>query len=181
MDIQAEQWRPVEGFEGYYDISSYGRLRSYSRARHFGRELKPENATINAFYVSGSGYPSYCLYKDGTKHRASAHRLVAVAFLPNPDLLPEVNHLDGNKENNYYENLEWTTKVGNMRHAYQTGLARSGERHYLARHTKEMALMVAGALIAGGRSHSELCAIFKVSKGFVEDISRNKSGYIKYK
>lgn len=99
-----EMWRDIEGFEGRYQISSWGRVRNKD-----GMILEP--------YTNHKGYLKIGLYKDGKDHKKRINRLVAQAFIPNPYNLPQVNHKDGNKQNNSYTNLEWTTDELNRKHA----------------------------------------------------------------
>lgn len=77
---------------------------------------------IKTPYKNKHGYMTVNLYNNGKSSSKRIHRLVAEAFIPNPYNKPEVNHLDGNKTNNYVGNLEWSTKSENMQHAYKTGL-----------------------------------------------------------
>ena len=74
--------------------------------------------------INHKGYMKVDLYKDGVRSTQRVHRLVAEAYIPNPENKPDVNHKDGNKLNNDASNLEWCTKSENMRHAYDTGLAK---------------------------------------------------------
>lgn len=107
----AEQWKSVAGWQDY-EVSNFGRIRSFKRRSV--RVLKPR--------LSTEGYPTVILYgMDGWKN-LSVHRLVALAFIPNPANLPEVNHLDGIKVNCWVGNLEWTTKPGNVQHSFALGL-----------------------------------------------------------
>ena len=103
-----EEWRTIDGFENY-EISSLGNVRS-------------ENKDMVRLQHKRNGYLAVNLYNKGMS-QLLVHRLVAVAFLQNPDGLPQVNHKDGNKLNNAVENLEWCTAKGNMTHAYATGLS----------------------------------------------------------
>ena len=102
-----EEWRDIEGYDGLYQISSWGRVRNI----HTGHILTP--------YHNKKGYPKASLFAKGKrspdKHRIN--RLVAKAFIPNPLELPQVNHKDGNKDNNSVSNLEWATNSENSRHA----------------------------------------------------------------
>lgn len=101
-----ELWREIEGFNGRYQISSWGRVRNVRT----GCILKP--------YKNERGYLKVYLNKgNGKKAKPRINRLVAQAFIPNPYNLPQVNHKDGNKENNSYTNLEWVTNQQNATHA----------------------------------------------------------------
>ena len=120
-----EIWRPVVGYEGLYEISSYGRVRSldmyvkigYGNDRlHKGKVLNPAKDT--------GGYLKVHLYCNGKQKTIDVHRLVAQAFLPNPDNLPQVNHKDEDKTNNNVTNLEFCTAKYNLSY----GTARIRER-----------------------------------------------------
>lgn len=99
----------IGGFEGYYTVSPCGKVRN---AR--GLILKP--------YINNSGYACLHLHKEKVRSHHLVHRLVASAYVLNPNRLPEVNHKDGDKLNNSASNLEWVSRVGNIRHAIQSGL-----------------------------------------------------------
>ena len=99
-----EQWKQITGFENY-EISSLGRARRSKDKRL----IKPKNE----FH----GYLEYRLVKNGKRHFKKVHRLVAIAFIPNPDGLETVNHKDGDKTNNSVENLEWLSLADNIRHS----------------------------------------------------------------
>ena len=92
-----EIWCTIKGYEGMYEVSDQGRVRSLK----FGKEriLRPG--------MDGCGYLQVGLWKNGDRNVFLVHRLVAQSFIPNPDNLPEVNHRDENKENNFVQNLEW--------------------------------------------------------------------------
>lgn len=112
-----EIWKPVAECNGEYYVSSWGRVKSFK----FGKER------ILKHYSLGSGLP-YCAYSLRIKHKTkicTAHRLVALAFISNPDNKPQVNHKDGNKFNNHIDNLEWVTHQENLKHAWDTGLFES--------------------------------------------------------
>lgn len=94
-----EIWKDVDGYEGLYQVSSLGRVRRGSRM------LRQSNA--------GKGYLSVMLSMDGCTKRVYVHRLVAAAFIPNPSLLPCVNHRDETRTNNTVGNLEWCTYAYN--------------------------------------------------------------------
>lgn len=120
----SEVWRsvPLEEFADFYEVSNLGRVRSLPKkgrakaggVRHFiGRLLRPS--------VGKRGYPSVYLRNAPKYRNIPVHRLVALAFIPNPDNLPEVNHIDLNKINNVASNLEWVSRVQNYIHAAENG------------------------------------------------------------
>lgn len=98
-----EIWVTIKDFPDY-EISSWGRIRNKK-----GEILTP--------YKNHKGYLKIGLRQDGADHKKRIHRLVAETFLPNPNNLPEVNHKDGNKENNSFTNLEWVSGEQNRAHA----------------------------------------------------------------
>nr|DAZ45565.1 MAG TPA: homing endonuclease [Caudoviricetes sp.] len=106
-----KEWKDIKNYEGVYQINNIGQVKSLKR----NIILKPK--------INRQGYYEYQLYKKGEKSTTiSAHRLVAIHFIPNPFNLPVVNHIDGDKANNKVENLEWCTYSHNNKHAYDTGL-----------------------------------------------------------
>lgn len=103
-----------------YEISNYGNVRSLDRiVFHPNGNLRLKGKPIK-MRVKNYGYVS--LTNNGVSNNFYIHRLVAIAFLPNPELKPQVNHIDGNKFNNNYSNLEWCTAKENLYHARKTGL-----------------------------------------------------------
>lgn len=105
-----EEWRDIKGFEGMYQISNLGRVKSLERLS-IQNHLLPEKILRTAH--AQSGYVDVSLYKDGKRYHRKPHRLVAEAFIPNPDNLPEVDHIDTNKDNNCVDNLHWVTHSEN--------------------------------------------------------------------
>ena len=123
-----ELWRPVPRFEGLYEISSAGRVRSvdvlvpYTHWRSGARLSRLKRGRIKATQLINSGYRIVHLYNKDVRSALLVHRLVAEAFLPNPLGLPEVNHKDGDKSNNDFSNLEWICRKKNHDHAVDLGL-----------------------------------------------------------
>lgn len=114
---------PIEGFEGEYSVNRYGDVRSESRILYYrdGRTRKLRSRIMSQ-HNGTNGYKQVYLSRDGKNHMRMVHRLVALAFLPNPEGLPEVNHKDERKTNNAVENLEWCTTKYNAN--YGTSIRR---------------------------------------------------------
>lgn len=101
-----EIWKDVEGFEGFYQVSNYGRIKSFRESnRFYGQTEHLLSPTVTA-----NGYESVTLYiSPKERHKFLVHRLVAQTFIPNPNNYDAVNHKDENKRNNHVDNLEWCT------------------------------------------------------------------------
>lgn len=114
-----EKWLDIAGFEGYYQVSNTGRIKSFRKGKRYG---KPEEFILKSS-IANTGYCQVTLYKPGTKKKFLVHRLVAEAFLDNPNNYQYINHKDETRTNNNVENLEWcTARYNNM---YGTARLRS--------------------------------------------------------
>lgn len=122
-NLDGEEWRPIEGYDSY-QISNYGRVKRFYHNGHV-KIIKP--------MIGTNGYLTVNFSECGKSNRQSLHRLVAQLFIPRVDGKLEINHIDGCKLNNFSSNLEWTTRRENIRHAFDTGLAKSGEEHHNAK------------------------------------------------
>lgn len=109
-----EIWKDIDGYEGEYQVSNLGRVKSNKSNGHI---LTP--------FDNGYGYLTVKLSKHCKVKKHKVHRLVAIAFLDNPNHQTDVNHKDGNKHNNNKSNLEWCSRSHNLRHAYGTGLRKT--------------------------------------------------------
>ncbi len=118
-----EIWKDCIGYEGLYQVSDLGRVKSMERQsigkNNSIRILKEKILECN---VDEKGYKFLHLWNKSVKKRITVHRLVAQHFIENPNGLPQVNHKDGVKSNNVVYNLEWCTSSQNIKHAYDTGL-----------------------------------------------------------
>lgn len=121
-----EEWRPVVGYEGYYEVSDLGRVRNLGFDIEYILNGKKVVKHVYPKFLSptlgNNGYFTVFLVCGEKKERLLVHRLVAMAFLPNPEDKRTINHKNGVKTDNIVENLEWATDMENIRHAFDTGL-----------------------------------------------------------
>lgn len=130
MSKLVEEWRPIKEYEGLYEVSDWGNVRSIKRIISFLVKGKYEGKRIFEMKMLKKhkigDYEAVSLLRNSKSKTFSVHRLVAEAFIPNQDNLPQVNHIDENKANNAAWNLEWCTAQYNMN--YGTRNKRSGEK-----------------------------------------------------
>lgn len=180
MEIVAEEWRSAVGYEGFYEVSSLGNVRSLDRLvpakvgngrqywgtrLHRGKELTPTGHRKHYLKIEAS--------IENRQHTVLVHRMVADAFLgPRPEGC-EVNHIDGNKHNNAAENLEYVTKAENMRHALDSGLVAVGEARSNAKYTTPQ-VKWALALVHSGMSVKEAAEQTGLPAGRLSKIRRGE-------
>lgn len=117
-----ERWAPVPQYEGFYEVSTLGQVRSLPHlAKHSRKGYVKRRGKILAQHPDADGYLEVNLSKHGKVRQFRVHRLVCTAFLPNPDNLPVVNHKDFDKSNNCIYNLEWCSQKYNALHAVSNG------------------------------------------------------------
>ena len=161
-----EEWRPVVGYEGRYEVSSRGRVRALPHVTH----QRDRFGGINAVYRAGKmlkprvnkGY----LFIDIDRKTMFVHRLVAKAFIPNPDNMPQVNHKDENPKNNRVDNLEWCTAKYNCQYG------RRGEKIIKSRKVKVEAII--GNVIVPYDSIQSAARLAKVSAGNIHRCCNGK-------
>lgn len=135
-----EEWRDVVGFEGIYQVSNQGRVRSVDRIDSAG---KRQRGKLKRTKTNNRGYHQVHLYKNNIVNYLLLHRLVAAAFIENPSELPQVNHIDEDKDNNRADNLEWCDNMYNRHHG--TGIQRMAQnRDYHAIGEKTAAKLSSG-------------------------------------
>ena len=150
----AEVWKPILGYEGLYEVSNEGRIRSLDRIV----EQDNNGSKAKTFYKgkilkgrkNGGGYRVVHVSKNGVSRRLSVHREVAKVFCDKPDGCDVVNHIDNNPSNNKAENLEWTTYKGNMQWA-----TKQGRMHYNPENLKKAQQSRARAVIATDKNGNE--------------------------
>jgi len=146
--MNEEIWKDIDDCDNY-EISSLGRLRN-----------KKTNLLLNSFYDK-DGYLKYSLTFNKRKFSRFQHRLVAIAFIPNPKNKPFVNHINGIKNDNRIENLEWVTASENTKHAYKIGLhSQLGERNASSKLTTEQVLEIKRLYRDTNITHKEIAERF---------------------
>lgn len=161
-----EVWSDVLGYEGLYEVSNFGRVRRN------GKILKPA--------MMRNGYLRVDLYKNGIAKHSALHRLVALAFLPNPDNLPYINHKDEDKTNNSIDNLEWCTPL------YNSNYGKSRQKISESKYKPVLQYDLNGKFIKEYPSIQKAAEELSISATHISHVckgSRNKTGgYIwKYK
>ena len=158
-----EIFKDVKGYEGYYEVSNLGRVRSTSYKGT--RILKPSLKIRYKIVV-------FCINQ--IKVHKLVHRLVAEAFIPNPNNYSIVNHIDGNRKNNEVSNLEWCTPLYNTQHAKSHNLLNRYEDRPAAKLTKEKVLLIP-ELINLGATTDDLKNLFNVSRRCIDNIFEGKN------
>lgn len=164
----AENSKYVEGFgDRHYSVTECGKVYRHSYVDKMGRLLK--GRWIKP-YIDSGGYHYTRLKK---KHIA-IHRLVASAYIPNPDRKPQVNHKDGNKLNNQVDNLEWATESENSQHAYDTNLRGVSENHCNAKLSNADVLKIKSLYATGDYTQQEIGVAFGTAHTNVSRIVNGK-------
>lgn len=119
LQSQPEIFKPILDFEGEYEISNYGNVKSLTRVTdHPYSGPTVRKGRLMKINITWAGYCRVALFKDGKYFKYPIHRLVAIHFIPNPNEYDQVNHKDGNKQNNHVDNLEWCNASQNILHRY---------------------------------------------------------------
>lgn len=175
-----EIWKDIENYEGCYQVSNLGNIRSldrwiyHSNDYEFFKKRKSKKLTL-----SNQGYYGLNLFKSGIRKGYSVARLVAIHFIPNPNKLPEVNHIDGNKLNNSTNNLEWVTNLENCRHAWKIGLKNAnharGSSNNFTKLNEEIVIRIRNFYDTKQMKYSELLKYFDISPTVLKGIIRRKT------
>ena len=145
-----EVWKDIAGYEGAYQISNLGRVKSLPR-----QGTRSTKEKIRAISLTHDGYERIRLIFKGKDETKRVHRLVAEAFIPNPEKKETVNHIDGNKLNNSVSNLEWTDRHEQMHHAYKNNLKKpmGGSSNGNAKLTQEQVEAIRKEYIPYSKEH----------------------------
>jgi hypothetical protein len=166
-----EIWMPIRGYEGIYEISNTGRIKSLARTyinRWGSLNQLPEKILSNVYDAKGYLVVRLC-NADGAYKGVNfkVHRLVAEAFIPNPGNKPEVNHINGRKDDNNVGNLEWATGSENKKHAQQTGLLKD-------RKAKSVKVYMRGQLVDIVMGTTKASKKYKIGKTTLLEIIRGE-------
>jgi DNA-binding XRE family transcriptional regulator len=167
-----EIWKDIPEYEGIYQISNFGRLRSVTRT-------VIDSRTKAAYTVYGrimkerympNGYIQACLCKDSKYRYFYIHRLVSEAFLENPNNLPQVNHIDCNKSNNSVDNLEWCTGKENGEHGSKNLLYKHGESHHMTKLSESQVREIKRLLKEGNITQINIAKMFSTNRTTIYNI-----------
>lgn len=174
-----EEWRPIKGFENYYCVSNTGKIKSLPRIVVNSRSIPHKiRERILKPVFSGRDYHAVTMYnsKENICLKTYIHRIVANAFLPNPENLPQVNHKDGDKANNSVSNLEWVTSSENMTHAINKKLIDNrGESCKTTNLTDEKVIKIRKLAETEIFDFGEIGELFKISRTQVYNIVKRKN------
>jgi hypothetical protein len=168
-----EIWRPIPGFEEAYEVSNLARVRRIltSQGAYAGRIIKQHLVpTIN-------GYLKVVLHYGGKRHNIFAHRALALAFIPNPDNKPHINHKNGKKTDNRFCNLEWVSAQENIIHACRTGLnpSNKGEKNGTSILTEQQVRFIRQEWVPFVVTKKQLADKYRVAMITVDRVLRGKS------
>lgn len=177
-----EIWLPIVGYEGIYEISNFGRVKSLQRTvEHHGAKSglynKAEKILSPQKHSTKGGYYEVCLWRENKSKNFKLHRLVATAFIPNPENKPEVNHKDGDKSNNCVNNLEWVTSKENITHAWNNNLVNSNHRKSPIK-WNETGVCYESVVAASKETGCDRSSIFKVLNGEYTHTKNKTFSYI---
>lgn len=159
--------RPIKGYEGLYSITEDGKVWSHSKYRG-------EDGKFLRTWQKPNKYLSATLYKEGYR-TFLVHRLVGIAYIKNPKTLPQINHINGIRDDNRVENLEWVNNSGNMQNAILRGtFQRKGSKHPLSKLTEKQVKRIRQIYRQGMKNQQEIATSFGITKSLVSQITLGK-------
>ena len=177
-----EYWSDIPNYEGYYQVSNHGNVRSLDRVI---KEKTGKTQTLKGRVlkqrINPGGYHYIELGKNGNKATFAIHQLVAQAFIPNPNNKRTVNHIDGNKLNNSLANLEWSTYSENLEHAYKTGLRRAvkssevASKNYKRKLTEQQVKEIKLLIAAKSLTLKQIANQYNVGRSTIGSIKSGRS------
>jgi hypothetical protein len=173
---QEEIWKDVPGYEKYYQVSNLGNVKSYDRFCEGRNGSGKQTGRVLKHQKSYKGYLRVGLVVDKKTFNTGIHRLVALAFIPNPENKPQVNHKNGIKTDNTVENLEWCTNKENQIHAVKNNLHKPnyGEKHHMSKLTNKQVLEIRN-LHKKGVKNVELAKKYNITQTAMSNILRKKT------
>lgn len=171
-----EIWKDIQGYEGLYQVSNFGRVKSLDRKlkNRWGDFIRSGKVMVTN---KSNRYFAINLFTNWQFKHCKIHKLVAAAFVPNPNNKPQINHIDGIKSNNHADNLEWVTQAENMQHAKKMGLRPNfkGEKNPCAKLTDEKVTEIRSKYKEGSTTYRKLGAEYGVSFSVIYNIMRGKN------
>lgn len=165
--MEREVWKPVEGWEAFYEVSNKGRIRSLDRKYKRGNYFVTHKGRIMKQQDNNVGYKFVILKSGNIVKKVYIHRLVAMSFIPRPDGTDTVNHKDFNPANNRVENLEWTTAEGNYRYSVDRG--RFDRTDAWKTHLKETLNKIMGKAVIGESTSNNTVVFYKALNDCAKD------------
>ena len=164
QSLEGEIWKPIINYEGLYEVSNLGRVKTLTKP---GFSFKPR---LLRQRDNGFGYMQCQLMKNGKRNMMTVHRLVAQAFVPNPENKPQINHKDGDKRNNAVDNLEWCTNSENQIHKFRVlGIKSKGGRPKRKIICCETAIVYESAYDASNATG--------IHRGSISSVANHRCGY----
>ena len=160
LELEFEEWRPVVGYEGLYEVSNYGRVKSIDYQGHKRELILKPSKRPNYYGVN--------LCKNGIHKSYYIHRLVAIAFIPNPNNYPHINHINENVLDNSVENLEWCTAK------YNCNYGNHNHKNKIAQHNKPIKCVETGVVYYSSRDAEKELKLNRVN---ILSCCKKKYGY----
>lgn len=175
LSVKDEIWKPVKDFEGLYEVSNKGRVKALTKK--VGNHLRKNEEWELSIRKDSDGYSIITMFKDQKRADRKVHRLVAIAFLINPENKPQVNHKDGNKDNNCVSNLEWNTAKENVIHSYSNNLkfGKKGQSHPRAVFKNSDILLIRKMRDEDGLTHDKIANFFNVNRVTITHVLNGQS------